>query len=380
MNYEYNFILYKEIFVFGAISNDILRRAMGVSKYRKTRLFLINCSKEFSHHAKSYVDSHLLEIFTVKSAKEANGVLLKNDGGIQLIVTHTWPSTLYVVVSKFQEQNLILIEEVPPLFDRLPSMIRARSLMDRILSTEVALRAITYRYRKAIKSAKKYIAISDYERKVLEKYYYLYPNDIVYEPVDNRYFVYAESERKSMLIFGNPDNKVIRCVINSIGSENIKEIIQINSGLNLFHTYDSNIKITSINHYNFLEMQSLYRKSAVSITDESRGTFELIPIESIMSGVPIISPLVPSLQVLKSTIDSLYTQSEEKCYPYFDYLRLFNGLVGSDKNSQLAEWYFNIDRKRGFFSKVCHELFSIDAVGKDFIAKGEKYLSYDSKK
>ena len=380
LNYEYNFILYRETFVLGAIPNDILRRAMGVSKYRKTRLFLVECSEKFSDHARNYTATHQLEILVVHSLQDVKYTTSKKGADYQIIVTHTWPNTLFSVVPLFRDQNLILIEEVPLLFDRLPSDIRGRDIWDHILSTKVAIRMVTFRYRKAVKAAKMYVSISNYEKNVLEKYYDLQSDEVVYNSVDERYFVYTESERTSLMVFGDPDQNAVRCAINSVGNNRIKEIILINSSLSLSESFASGIKITKIRNYSFQEIQGLYRRTLLSIIDESRGSFELTPIESIMSGVPIISPSVPSIQILSDRIDSSTQQSGRKIYPYFDYLKLMGECKNAKVLKELSCWYSEVRGEGEFFSKMCNELFSIDAVAKDFTAKVEQHFSYVSEK
>ena len=380
LNCEYNFILYGETLVLGAISNDILRRAMGVSKYRKTRLFLVECSEGFSDHARNFTATYDLEIFVVQYLQEVKDTLLKKGINNQVIVTHTWPTTLFSVVPLFRDQNLLLIEEVPPLFDRLPSDIRDHDYRDCILSTKAAIRAVTLRYRKAVKASKMYVSISDYEKNVLEKYYDLQSDEVSYDPVDERYFVYTEFERRSLMVFGNPNENAIRCIMNSVGHDRIREIILINSRLSLSESFAPDIKITEIRNYTFQEIQGLYRRALLSITDESRGSFELSPIESIMSGVPIISPLVPSLKILKDMVDSSHPQKEKKIYPFFGYINLIGECKNDKMSKELSSWYSEVESKREFFSVMCNELFSIDAVARDFIAKVDQHFSYVSEK
>ena len=380
LNCEYNFILYRETLVLGAISNDILRRAMGASKYRKTRLFLVKCSEEFSDHARNYTATYDLEILVVQYLQEVKDTLLKKGINNQIIVTHTWPTTLFSVVPLFRDQNLLLIEEIPPLFDRLPSDLRDRDYRDRILSTKPAIRMVTLRYRRAVKAAKMYVSISVYEKNVLGKYYDLQSDEVVYEPVDERYFVYKESERESLMVFGNPNEDAIRCIMNSVGHDRIKEIILINSRLGLSEGFASDIKITEIRNYTFQEIQDLYRRALLSINDESRGSFELSPIESIMSGVPIISPVVPSLKILKDMVDSSHPQKEKKVYPFFDYINLVGEYKNDNMSKELASWYSEVESQREFFSIMCNKLFSIDAVARDFIEKVDQHFSYVSEK
>ena len=380
LNCEYNFILYRDTLVLGAISNDILRRTMGVSKYRKTRLFLVECSKEFSDHARNYTATYDLEILVVQFLQEVKVILLKKGINNQIIVTHTWPNTLFSVVPVFRDQNLLLIEVGLPLFDRLPSGIRDRDYRDRILSTKPAIRMVTFRYRRAVKAAKMYVSISDYEKNVQDKYYDLQSDEVVYCPVDERYFLYAESERKSLMVFGKPNENAIRCIMNSVGHDRIREIILINSRLSLSGGFASDVKITDIRNYTFQEIRDVYKRALLSVTDESRGAFELMPIESIMSGVPIISPVVPSLKILKDSLDSSHPQKEKKVYPFFGYINLVGGCKNDNISKELASWYSEVEYQREFFSVMCNKLFSIDAVARDFIAKVDQHFSYVSEK
>lgn len=378
MTFEYVFILYKETDVHGAISNDILRRAIGVSKYREVRLLLIGCSEEYVNHARCYLVQCSVNILGVYNIREAYETILKRNPNESILVTHSWPDTLFCLVPPFKSLNLVLIEEVPPLFDRLPTENRKRSYKDRILSNKTVIRIITFRYRRYVMAAKMYVAISDFEKDVLEKYYSLSPDMIVYEPVDERFFSYTESERASLMVFGNPRKEVIKCIIYAIGQRCIKEIILVNSNLDLSNYFAYGVRISEIHNYNFLEIKEMYRRTLLSVTDESRGSFELIPIESIMSGVPIISPVVPSLQILRNRIDSQTPEGDDKIYPYFDYLNLLK--EGCKASQKLGKWFHDADRRRAHFSGLCFKLFSMVAVGKDFITKVENHFSSDSEK
>ena len=380
LNYEYDFILYRETLVFGAISSDILRRASGVSKYRKTRLFLVECLEEFSNYAKNYTATYDLEILLVQSLQEIKYIILKNGIANQIIVTHTWPTTLFSAVPVFRYTNLVLIEDLLPLSDRLPSGIKNQRYIDRILTKKVSIRMITFRYRRAIHFAKVYFAISDSQEYVMKKYYGLQSDDVVYAPVDDRFFHYSESERTSLMVFGTPDKDVIRCVFNSVGSGKIKEIIIVNSDLSPADVSVSDVKITKIRNYTFQEISDIYRRTLLSITCESRGSFELTPIESIISGVPIISPAVPSLKVLTNRLDSSGLQKEQKVYPFFDYINLIGKCKKKKISKELVDWYFEVENQREFFSTLCNKIFSIDEIGRDFIVKVEQHLFQLSEK
>lgn len=341
-------------------------------------MFLISCSEEYINHARSYLAQYSVNILSVANIKGAQETILKRNLNEQILVTHTWSDTLFSLVPSFKSLNLVLIEEVPPLFDRIPSDNRKRSYKDRVLSNKAAIRIITFRYRRAVSAAKMYVAISDFEKDVLEKYYSLSPDVIVYEPVDERFFSYTESERTSLMVFGNPRKEVIKCIFDTVGQIYIKEIILVNSALDFSDYFSYSVRITEIHNYNFSEIMEIYRRAVLSVTDESRGSFELIPIESIMSGVPIISPVVPSLQILRNRIDSQTPEGDNKTYPYFDYINLLK--EGCEASLKLGKWFLEADEKRVHFSGLCFKLFSMDAVGKDFITKVESHFSSDSEK
>ena len=216
---SFTFVLYKEYNVYGAISNDIMRRAMGVSIFADTTLLLFKCTRGFVLHAIEYCKDfnvNIIDCLDINECKFSN----------VNIVTHTWPETLYSVSKIIGIQKLILIDEIPPLFDRLNKPHIEQSFKNRILTTNIILKIITRRYRKYIKHARRYVAISYDLADILAKKYSITPNFISCEPIDTRCFKYEESNtRDSLLVFNNlwnsPQfNKIIdNC--KSIGISNI---------------------------------------------------------------------------------------------------------------------------------------------------------------
>lgn len=372
IEYSYNFVLYKEYLIYNAIGNDIVRRAMGISIYRSCRLTLIDCEKKFVDHVLDYVADYPIEIVQTTLDKVKSSLKCK-DGDI--IITHTWPDTLFKAVNIFKDCILVLIEEVPPLYDRFPRLNNKQTLLNKFLTWNPILKVITGRYRRAIHSGGIYVAISDIEADVIKGAYDLKPDIISYDPVDDRYFNYVENERNAIMTFGSGAtySGIIDKIIKS-GLFDINEIICVNiENLETKMTIPG-LKITTIKNYTFEEIRQCYARTAISITAENRGSFELIPIESIMSGVPIISPPVPSLEILQGINRYVISYETGNALPFFDYYQAANIAKDTDEIGQFYKWLKSSDLIRNSFSTMATEIFSISHIAKDFIYKVEKIL------
>ena len=60
-----------------------------------------------------------------------------------------------------------------------------------------------------------------------------------------------------------------------------------------------------MNNYSFNDIHKIYSRAAVTIISEREGTFEGMPIESIASGVPVISYDLPSIILMKSYLKEM---------------------------------------------------------------------------
>lgn len=373
--YSYNFVLYKEHLVYGAISHDIVRRAMGVSIYRPCRITLIGCEKKFVDHLLEYVADSPIEI--IQTTPDIGGSNIKCKDG-EIIITHTWMDTLFMTVNIYNNCILVLIENTLPLSDRFPKLDKKQKLTDKFLTWNPILKGITRKYRKAIRRANIYVAISDIQAELIKKYYSLMPDLTSYAPVDNRIFYYTENERNAIMIFGNaaPHCGIINEIINS-GLFQINEIICVNPQDIEPNIIFPGLKITTIKHYTFEEIRQCYARTIISITSENRGSFELIPIESIMSGVPIISPQVPSLAILKQKICHYDKTEISNLLPFFDHHVASEIAVNSYEKGQFYKWLRSVDLTRESFATKTTDIFSIPKIAYEFINKVEKAL--DSK-
>ena len=343
------FVLFKEYKIYGAISNDILRRAIGASIFANTTLLLIKCTREFVLTAIEYCRDFNVKIIDCLDINECK---FHSD----YIVTHTWPETLYSVSEIFGIENLILIEETIPLIDRFKKPHIKQSFKDMILTTNPMLKIITKKYRKYIKHARKYVAISNDQAGILVNRYSVTPNFISYDPIDTRFFKYEENSlRDSLLVFNNLWNSPqFTKIVDSCKGIGVSNIICI--GGNKVADSLNGLKIEYIESYTFKEISEIYSRAMLTITDEANGSFELIPIESLASGVPVITPDVPSINIVRGHL--LYQENP----PFFNYFSFLNGNLET-----LISWYSKMDKMRQSFSSKSSEFFSMENVAKEFL-------------
>jgi hypothetical protein len=339
---------------------------MGVSLYRSCRCFLVECSQAFVDHALSYVKGYEVEIIVTKMYTDTGNIL----------VTHTWHQTLYWVSKIHAGNRLVLIDISPSLYDRLPMENVKRNIINKVLTSKLILKSITHRYRKAVSLAKIHVSISDLQEKVIKRYFGLEPSFVSYPPIDNRFFNYTHSKRNAIMIFGSIANNVeiIQSILEADTLGVIEEIISINSPNDMDELPYSGRKLTILRHYSFLDIKECYNRTFLSITSENRGAFELNPVESIMSGVPIISPIVPSLLI----VDVIFKQASvelSNAKPYYDYFKVLNLTRDNAEKIKGLEVLSISDSQREKFYKFLKDVFSIDSVAKDFVAKVETKLN-----
>lgn len=350
-NLSFTFVLFREYQIFGAISHDILRRAIGVSMFRGTTIVLVECTEEFVKHAQEYCNDFNIK-FIISSFDELIDYNFYNN----IIITHTWSQTMYSVSKIFGIKNLILIEEVVPLSDRFKKPCIDQTLKNRILTLGPILKVITIKYRRYIRKSMKYIAISDDQKNLLIKRYSLIPSFVSYDPIDKRFFKYKEqSTRNSLLVFNNLQydhqfmNIIDRC--RKIG---VSKIICI--GGEKPSTILNGMTIEHIESYTFTEITEIYSSAMLAITNEAKGSFELIPMESLASGVPIITPEVPSIKILEHYLSNNENQ------PFFNYFEFLNADLEA-----IHSWYSSADKSRSDFSKKVLNMFSPETVAKEFL-------------
>ena len=129
----------------------------------------------------------------------------------------------------------------------------------------------------------------------------------------------------------------------------------------------SNLKIKSLKNYSFETLAEIYSKALVSIVPEWRGSFELVPIESLMSGVPTISPEVPSLKIVRSHYELNFTLgARDVVLPYYDYCKVRECMDSYELKHDFIEWLTSADQQREAMSATMKRLFSLETAGRSF--------------
>lgn len=357
-DFQLTFVLYKEGLIRGAIPNAILRRALGLSRFCKVSVLLIDCTKEFIGHTKEYVPE--LNVETVSQSQ-----LHPEEYAGRIIITHVWPQTLYAVIRLFPKSFVILNVDVAPLFDRLPRYGINQPLFNRLLTFKPSLRVITSRFRRAVMSAKILFAVSDFEADILKRIYGINVDFVSPPPYDDRFFQYTPGKRDSILILGasvRENKQIIDLILESKVFPNIHRIFEINSPHASSASLYKGLEIQRVGPYDFPTVKTLYGRAAVSIIPEWRGTFELPPIESIASGVPTISPEVPSLLMVKS----YHQRVGEGVLPYYNYWKLTLPESLWPKQ-EFFEWISMADMQRENMAENMRKLFSIEEVARRFL-------------
>jgi hypothetical protein len=246
-----------------------------------------------------------------------------------------------------------------------------RKLVDRILTKRLVMKLLLNKYIRSVRKASLYVAISDIEHDLIVRHYGLKLSFTLYDPVDERFFKYVQSERHSIIVFGDLKDK-INIIKILLGHRELKlyEIININPSMKKEQITFPGMNIKVLENYNFKDIEECYKRAYISIISEYKGTFELIPIESIMSGVPIISPIVPSLSILRNIIIRS-EKSNDHGLPFFDYFSLNNTEADPRLMKTFEKWATSLDTLRQYYADYTSKFFSIPVVGQDFIKNVE---------
>ncbi len=359
---KFDFLLFGEYIIYGAIANDIIRRSMGISKYCKTRLLLIDCSDDFILHAKEMTSESDVQVVEMNSQDFRDSIIEKQS---DIMVTHTWPETLKFISSiPDLLKRTVLIDESPPLYDRFPKDIPyPRTLRDRVLSFKPARTIISRKYKRALKHALARVAISDVHAKVVKKFYGIEMDFVSYDPILSMQFHYTESVRKNIVVFNAKNEDVVKIVelVKLINQFTNGNIILMNSEIDVNIQYPHEKK----DHYSNSELSETLASAYIAIIPERKGAFELVPIECIASGVPVISPMVPSLRVIDS-----HLSVDLKVPPYYD----IDSLEYAGR-SNFLEWIRKINNQRENFAKVIGSFFSTEHVAERFLEDLNRLLT-----
>ena len=172
---------------------------------------------------------------------------------------------------------------------------------------------------------------------------------VIYDCIDIANFYITDNKTRNAIVFNYPIN------MNEARFLNIKKILDTVSpkiiyvlgkppNTNFIDRF--NIKTVVETNYTYERLIDIYSQSLFSIIPEDIGTFELIPIESIASGVPVIGFKSPSLSILEEILLKLGTKS--------------NPFLELDENSfkKVNDWLDGLLTMRQKLSQITREAFS----------------------
>lgn len=136
-----------------------------------------------------------------------------------------------------------------------------------------------------------------------ERVYSIPIQGTVYTPIDVELFTFPpKTERDGILVFlgdaSDTDLQALWEIINALQSEhfgNIDYFGDESSGTQFKSTYG--IKMNFIGKLNRKELIKQYASHIVTITPVFNGNFEMVPIQSLLAGTPVISFMQPFIEV-----------------------------------------------------------------------------------
>jgi hypothetical protein len=165
------------------------------------------------------------------------------------------------------------------------------------------LRAILRKYVQTLAKSS-VVSQSIWTDLLLERVYGIKTKGILPIPVYKEFFPINIQERTSkiLLFLGNYDETDLNSLYDAI--EAVKGVTQID-GIDFFGTKETgklfewhfHIKVEYAGKLSREELSMIYRSHFLTICPIFNGNFEMVPVESIMSGTPVISFIQPFMEV-----------------------------------------------------------------------------------
>lgn len=153
------------------------------------------------------------------------------------------------------------------------------------------------------------IAQSIWTSLLLSRVYKLKCSGVVYMPVDPLYYEFPldhERELKCLIFFGNNYDTDLNILYETIKlAKTIVSDLEFeafgNSGQAILFEKTTNIHVKFHNAIERKRLSELYNRSLFTICPIYNGNFERVPIESLLTGTPVISYIQPFLEVTGET-------------------------------------------------------------------------------
>lgn len=249
----------------------------------------------------------------------------------------------------------------PPRFDRFKRILnehrRPASIVDRILTNKVCMfsEEILWPYRRYLEQSRYVIVQSEEAKNSLSKFIDPAFIQVIPGTYDMRYFHHEQNEvRETIVLFhsSNISDKTLANQILQIVQALRPKLIQIINGFMMKSYYAT---LLSGWHYEFIDRfeqdcwPQIYRSAMLTIYPEEEGSFEIPILESLASGVPVISYEKPSSQAVNTISDF-----PSKPVLYFE------------RVDDVEKWYQEINSQRVQLAEKINFAYSAPATAKRY--------------
>jgi glycosyltransferase involved in cell wall biosynthesis len=365
---EYQFALYREQHSDAAICAVMARRAAGTAAYAPTTMHLIDCSKQFEEYYRTYLTGFGVTVRTCRRVSpDVREFGPEHDS---IVITHSWPATLYGVSKMLKGKfKLAVIEQIPPLYDRFKSEVNpSPTAWDKLLTWKPVRNLLTARYRSAVREATIYIANSPREAEVLERYYGLKVNFVSPDPYDSACFSFNPRAKRSRLVvfapsgsprFSSDQVQLLRGVCHARDLALMGNFGE--DGTKIARGAFNSVEIHA--HYDHPTLAKVLSEALLAFVPERKGSFENVPIECLASGVPVVGPLVPSLAMAEES----FSRVDKHFRPFLTPPELLVGASHRISATPAHNWYDQANERRSDFAAVIKENFSMPMVQGEFV-------------
>ncbi|PSN84384.1 hypothetical protein B9Q03_13130 [Candidatus Marsarchaeota G2 archaeon OSP_D] len=342
-----NFVLYREKLIEngwpGGIVDATLNRSIGLGQYADVQFWLIDCDDELFTYATRKLLRHRVN---VKRATLRTLQLHITPGS--WVITYPWLGKIYALMKVLKNVRWLLTIDVVPLYVRLFS----KSFVDRILVNSLAFKALTYRWRKHTAKAELIVAVSDREAEVLEHVYRIKVNAIIPDPISVELNNLPKRNSLFLVNVKSRDAEAVQKIINAFRPERIVINNSTNRSL-LPQTSSLDIQILEapLPHEEFINLMAT---SDLVVLGDRVGSFEMMPLEAIAVGTPVVTPIVPSIEMFQKF-------SKEYNMDGMPFLDLDQ--VCSLNESELHKWFSAAQCAICDSREIIEKHFSVKSVG-----------------
>lgn len=350
-----HFVILKQQNPFDAISAEMYKRAMGASQFCASFLHLINCAERYNEFVSDILKDSNCTVVRHRSVKEFMEYAKRREGD-EFYVVDAWPTRI-LIAKRLKEVNkrVILMEDHPISFERFNS----NKFVNRLLTSSPIYKLRVRRSLKIFRMVDYVVSNSEVTHNFLRIRWSFTASFVSYAPILSHVFGYYTGSKRDSIVVHCPsdlNSADMSNIISALKMLDFKRIYLLNPTKECSHSLESfNDRIIIKRRYSFDEIRDIHSQCYLSVIPEKAGAFELPPIESISSGVPVLGNRVPSIDV----IDGLLLKSGIYEKPLYS-LQNFDHM-------HFREWLTGIQGQMGSISGIVNSYFSPETVMAHFI-------------